>query len=123
MGETVGTNAAELLVESRLRTSFQNVLPGAVIDPATFMALIGGLIQLIRGCRNPESAASHLKRGSATAFLAAREKFKKEGYSRIIAARMARDLVNQAKGLNDDEIDLLVEEAKDVPNTNVIWPV
>lgn len=105
----------EDILRRELTAAHQELQPNAIFDPMIIVGIITSILELIRGCRNPEA---HIKRGSAIAEVRIRRMLKKEDYRGDVRA-MARELAKRGSKLTDGEVSSIVEESKDVG----FWPL
>ena len=77
--------------------------------------IIGAITAAIRGCRSPETAASHIKDGTPTAYLAMRKVYRDEGYRGRDLKKMAMEAAKEGTKMSEAELQFLISEAKDVP--------
>lgn len=92
------------------------VNPNQAIDVTSIVAIITAIMEAIRGCRNPESAKAHIKRGSLIATIAARRAIVQSGYKGN-ALELARAVVDRGAKMDQAEVDAIVDETQDIPTT------
>lgn len=99
-----------------------------MLDPTLIMGWIGQIIEMIRGCRSPETARENLEQGTPITYLGAVRVLRNDGYRGATLRQMANELVAEGKKMKPQEMDALMKAAEDAPppiaptGNNSWWP-
>lgn len=96
------------------------------LDPVAIAGIIMAILEAIRGCRNPETAGAHIRRGSAIARVSLRRALAKGGY-RGRLGEMTREMIARGKSASDEQLAAITGESQDLPQPppaeGGFWPV
>ena len=90
------------------------------VDLTLFSAIAGFILQIVKGCSSPDAAKAQIKAGGPVAFSHAMHVVKQNTDLRgKPARRKAQELVSAGTQMSEEELDDLVNDAKDAPTLPV----
>lgn len=87
----------------------------AMLDPTLIMGWIGAIIEMIRGCRSPETARANISNGTPISYTGALKVLRRDGYRGEKLREMARELALEGSKMKEPELDALIKEAGNAP--------
>lgn len=114
--------SGESVLRKKVEEAQTEVNPNEVIEVGVIIGLVNAIFEVIKACRNRETAGAHIQRGSAIAEVQMRRALRREGYEGNVRA-MAAKLVEKGTKATPDEIRAVLDEASDVPEAPRLWPV
>lgn len=87
----------------------------APLDPNVLILIIGVIMDLVAMCRDGFTVKEHIRNQTPVAYFLVRRQLLREGFSRRGSWHLSRALVEQQANVEDDELNMLVDEARSIP--------
>lgn len=108
---------AEQILTKGINDTQNELHPGEALDPVTIITIITTIIELIQGCRNPDSAVRHIRENTIQSRWAVRRAVAKAGIPLWRRWKFADTLAAKGTKLSVADAKTLVDESAELPPT------